>query len=695
MRSVVLMHVLCCVLGFSGIAQAKQEPFNVDIFFGWEGCFRPTEWTPIEIGIGSLQDEPFAGHFQMALPQDMLNTLHISHPVVLTPGLPAQIPLVGRMALSGEACDFQLVSEQGKRVWSKRIPLVELPANRMQVVENRDLLVGVVGERLFGLLKLEQETASITQGDDSGMTGSVYVRDKLPRLLPWDWTGYASLDFLVCYDPDWSQLRSQQFQALADWVSKGGRLLLIVGQRAWPGDNPLTRLIPMTPGPLKQISLAPALLQQWGLPGDDPPELSVTPLRFDGDQSPSDTDQQDGDILRFSRAVGFGRITVLGYDPRQLAAGYLDHSSSYWVRHAEGLLAVPRAGDLAAVSMGRTLNLRRSGSDSMDDQVHRFGATKAQEANNRVLEYLYSIDQMRPLSIGWVVGLLVLLAILIGPVDYWVLKKLDRQPLTWLTCAGWIALFTLGAYYGVQALRAGDLQLRVASVTDAVAGMDADWQTQYSGVFAPKSDDYPLTGLSSNQWWSALAPSQNFGRNYGGQYGRRDMFCVQQDGSNLPVSIPISIWTMQCLRNETSVASLPLHIELERQGEDIRVTVVNDSELSFQHAAVIFQGQQGLDIGPLPSGEISTQQGRAHSLKTWWMESDVRRRLALTDLFSAEGCYERTLAMETYLEAGAAVLIAERDASHASFALAASDCQTHLIDIRRFVVFPNIARNDP
>ncbi len=695
MRSVVLMHLLCWVLGFGGIAQAKQEPYNVDIFFGWGGCFRPTEWTPIEVGVGSLEDEPFAGHFQMALPQDMLNTLHVSHPVVLTPGLPAQIPLVGRMALTGESCDFQLISEQGQRVWSNRIPLLELPADRMKVVENRDLLVGVVGERRFGLLKLEQEAASVTQGDESGISGRVFVADKLPRSLPWDWTGYASLDFLICYDPDWSQLRSQQFQALADWVSKGGRLLLISGQRAWPGDNPLTRLISVTPGPLKQIQLTPTLLQQWGLPRDNPPQLSVTPLRPEGDQRHRDIDQHGGDILRFTRAVGFGRITVLGYDPRQLTTDYLDHSSAYWLRQVESLLAVPRGRGLATVSMGRTLRLRRSGSDSLNDPVHHFGTTKAQNANNSVLTYLYSIDQMRPLSIGWVVGLLVLLAILMGPVDYWVLKKLDRQPLTWLTCAGWIVLFTLGAYYGVQALRAGDLQLRIVSVTDTVAGSDTGWRTQYSGIFAPKSDDYPLTGLDSNQWWSALAPSRNVGRHSGGQYRRRDMFCVQQDGSNIPVSIPVSIWTMQCLRNETPVASLPLSIDMDRQGEEIQVTVANDSEFSFPRAAVVFRDQQGLELGSLPSGEITSTQGRVRSLANWRTESDVRRQLGLSDLFTAEGCYERTLAMEAYLEAGAAVLIVERSAEQAPFELAAPDCQTHYIDIQRFVVFPNIARNDP
>jgi len=689
MRNEALIHTLCWVLCVGSVAQAQQDPFNVDVFFGWGGCFRPMEWTPIEIGIGSFREEPFSGQLHMALPQDILNTLHISHPLVLTPDIPVQVPLVGRLSFSPEACRVRLTNEQGENVWAKNIPLLELPAERLQVVQRFDLLVGVLGERRFGLLKLEEETVSRTEGDERAPQGRVYVRDKLPRLLPWDWTGYASLDLLICYDPDWSQLRPQQWQALADWVSKGGRLLFIPGQRPWPGENALTRLLPVTPGPLKQVRLSASLLKQWALPSDHPPALAVTPLQTPAGQGMGVTDRQGEDVLRVTVPAGFGRVTMLGYDPRQLAAEFLDYSSSYWIRQVQDLLTVPEEGGLAVIKTGRTLELTRTNRHSVDGHGYRFDITQAQEANNQVMEYLYDIDQMRPLSIGWVVGLLILLAILIGPVDYWVLKKIDRQPWTWITCSGWIILFTLGAYYGVQALRAGDLQLRSVSVTDAVAGEDTAWQTQYSGIFAPKSDDYHLTGLDERQWWSAMAPSQKHLNRYGGQYTRRDIFCRQQEGSNLPVSIPISIWTMQCLRQESPAPVLPITVEVVRHGEDLQVSVANNSEFTFQRAVLVFKGHRGLDLGPLRSGDISTLEGRSHPLQDWWTQPGMRGRLGLAELFTAEGCQERSVAMEAYMDAGAAVLIAERETDNSTIGLTASDYQVHHIDIQRLIVFPH------
>ena len=30
-----------------------EELFNVDVFFGWGGCYRPMEWTPVEVNIQS------------------------------------------------------------------------------------------------------------------------------------------------------------------------------------------------------------------------------------------------------------------------------------------------------------------------------------------------------------------------------------------------------------------------------------------------------------------------------------------------------------------------------------------------------------------------------------------------------------------------------------------------------------------
>ena len=100
------------------------------------------------------------------------------------------------------------------------------------------------------------------------------------------------------------------------------------------------------------------------------------------------------------------------------------------------------------------------------DNRDRIGV--AQSAANQVMNYLFELRQMQPLSIWWIILTLATLAVLLGPVDYWVLKRLDKQPFTWLTSAAWIAVFTAGAYYGVQWLRAGAMELRAVTVVDGI-----------------------------------------------------------------------------------------------------------------------------------------------------------------------------------------------------------------------------------
>ena len=106
----------------------------------------------------------------------------------------------------------------------------------MTVVNEDDILIGVVGYRKFGLSTLSEEIVSKSTKN----YGTVYVKDKLERMIPWDWTGFVGLDLLILYDPDWSLFNKQQLNAVSQWVSNGGKLLIILGNNHLLPDNPLS-----------------------------------------------------------------------------------------------------------------------------------------------------------------------------------------------------------------------------------------------------------------------------------------------------------------------------------------------------------------------------------------------------------------------------------------------------------------------
>ncbi|MHC4498814.1 MAG: hypothetical protein ACYS21_06835, partial [Planctomycetota bacterium] len=329
--------------------------------------------------------------------------------------------------------------------------------------------------------------------------------------------------------------------------------------------------------------------------------------------------------------------------------------------------------------------------DRYSDRWYQPGRT--QTGSNAIMEHLYSIAEMRPLSIWWVILLLTTLALLLGPVDYKILKRLGRLPLTWLTCAVWIMLFTAGAYYGVQALRGGEMQLRAVSVLDGIEDKDNKcvWSSAYLGLFAPYSADYRLKGLEDNQWWSGIAPTrQEHIYAYRREAGRRNIYCFQHDGGNLPYSVPINIWTMQCLLNESPQQQLPFTAEVELNGDELILNIVNQSDSAIRRGYVLFGKDKALDFGRVLAHSNSQFRGQLGHRVVWTTDNieHYPTKFDCEKAFFAQGSLQRTQAMKAYLANGAAVVCAEYDDAPVPFAVKDRPCDYNHIQLVRQVVFP-------
>ena len=237
--AVAFLLMLTCV---SSVGTAKDAEFYVDFSCGWDGYYRPMEWTPIEIGVDSDLTEPFGGTFIASAPQDGLNTLNVARHFVLTPDRTESLPLVTKFAFGMGRCDLEIRDQRGRRQWEQSVDLWDFTAESrvLSTVRDSDMLLGVIGQPRFGLLRVPRDTVCLSARGE----GNVYVGRKVPRAVPWDWTGFVSLDVLVVYDPDWTLLRPEQMQAMTEWVSNGGTLMLILGRHPLPPSSPLAQVIP-------------------------------------------------------------------------------------------------------------------------------------------------------------------------------------------------------------------------------------------------------------------------------------------------------------------------------------------------------------------------------------------------------------------------------------------------------------------
>jgi len=424
---------------------------------------------------------------------------------------------------------------------------------------------------------------------------------------------------------------------------------------------------------------------------------------------------------------GFGRVGVLGLDPALLGDESAASAGPFWVDLIRAVLEDPLAvpGDRGPAGRGPSGQVQRSEPGSprlgtledrgptrtirmadpptqdpsgpQQSQVNRFGVGEAQRAANEVLGYLQEIPQMRPLSIWPVLGLLVLLAMLIGPVDYFVLKRLDRQPWTWATCGFWIVVFTAGAYYGVQALRGGSLQLRAVSVLDGIAGSGRAWATTYSGLFAPRSQQYRFDDLARGQWWSGIAPVGRQMVYASSGLGTRDLFCEQHDGSNLPVALPVNVWTMQHVLTEQAIHDVPVQARPRRSGPDVRIDVTNRAGVALDYGFALAAGCRPVSFGPVaPGATVSCPmagdaKGPPDLLRDATSLGSVfaaDSRLDVGPLFQASGLAARTAAIQSCLARGAVVVCARLDGSPPPFRVRDPSCQYHHVQWVRLVVWP-------
>ncbi len=680
------------VLASASASSPAATKLNVNFGVGWDGYYRPMQWTPVEIGITSPRKSPFDGTVSVTARQDELTSMTVQNRFVLTPKRPSYLPLVMKFAFAANECQVRIRDEKGRSHWRGEYQLWGSSGSggTLQAVGEEEMLIGLVGLRRFGLTQLSGQLHCRS----SAGVGTIHVRQKLIRYLPWDWTGYASLDLLVMYDPDWSKINPYQSKAIVEWVSNGGKLLVVLGKHSLPSDGEISKILPCEVSGVRRTTIIPARkLAEWCdgsvTKGDVPCwGLKARPGARVFDRK----DHGTGNDLFAVGFAGFGCVGVLAFDPSALRFTQPKWQAKFWMEHL-----TPLVGDGFGSAGQRGIQWGSSPQRHGSRPYYETGLES--RGANAIMEHLLNIRELRPISIWWVIVILASLAILLGPVDYFVLKVLDRQPLTWITSAVCVALFTGGAYYGVEWLRAGAMQVRVVSVLDGIEGDDSAWMTTYSGIFASQSDDYRLDGLRARQWWSAITPSaENLSVHRQKSIGSRTVICTHRDGGLLPASVPINILSMQCLLTESPAPALPISATVEKHSDDtVSVHIVNRADQPINSGTVWFANGRVIRFSSVPAGESKDFRAIFSRSLPW---RDVLYRgggfgpsaASFADerdtAYLARGILQRTQGIYAYLQQGAAVVCAEYENVSVPFAVAGRKCEYDHVRLVRLVVFP-------
>ena len=295
--------------------------------------------------------------------------------------------------------------------------------------------------------------------------------------LPHQWIGYESIDLIVLPTASsgiLDQLTAGQAQALRDWVYQGGRLILFAGKevaRVAAENSPLSDLLPGN---------ITGTVGQWNTSGLENYGNAQQRLFLSPEKNPLGRlevtdgrvllrDQENSQALHplIVRSVrGFGMVIYVAFD---IDAPPLDTWDSS-PRILEKLIAVGRnAGE-------------------EDDSLAGGGVNHAgyQDLSGQLRSQLEKFESVTPVQFVWIAALLAFFVLVIGPLDFYLLRKLDRFHWTWGTFPAAVSLIAIIVVVMSNTLPAGAPQMNQLHIVDIDAVTGTVRGTDYLAIYSPE-----------------------------------------------------------------------------------------------------------------------------------------------------------------------------------------------------------------
>jgi hypothetical protein len=419
------------------------------------------------------------------------------------------------------------------------------------VHDANQMVVGVVAERPAGIagnlnLPQAQNAAAVTA------VLPLTVADLPARLEAW-----SALDRLVWQDVDSATLTAEQMAALRSWIALGGRLVIVGGTQGigalagFPDD-----MLPYRPTATMDVAPAAVSSLLGTLPSSaaDVPALSGDLLRGQA------LAQSGGRVVAAEARHGSGAVTIIGFDP---TVGWIGESK-------------------AADSLWRSVLPARS----------NIGPALA---NDQTL--LQAINNLPSLALPPIGGLLLLLLgyiALIGPINYLVLRRLDRREWAWITMPALIVGFAVGAYAFGSALRGSSVIVNEVAIVRGAPDATEGAAQVYLGVFSPARGTYQVAVRGG-----ALLSSPISGDSFGG--GALGLDVVQGDPSRVR-DLSVGFGSLRAIRAESATAVPKVHAELSLVDGVLTGTIRNDSTATIERPAIVL-GTSVTLLGDMAPGD--------------------------------------------------------------------------------------------
>jgi hypothetical protein len=202
-----------------------------------------------------------------------------------------------------------------------------------------------------------------------------------------------------------------------------------------------------------------------------------------------------------------------------------------------------------------------------------------ERAANTAIERLGDVPVISDSVFVMIAGAMLLLVALVGPLDYFVLRRKRLGHRSWITALFWIAAASAVAFGAPRIVRTAPTQVNRITVVDAMLGSGPLFQSGVTGVYAGRSGSMRLEGIAPTSWWRGrsvsygteefrgLAVVTTTQRAAGGEAGSTRGAPLEQ--------VPIALWTFRAFADDATGSPMwsSLTGRIHREGDGYRVTL--------------------------------------------------------------------------------------------------------------------------
>jgi hypothetical protein len=610
-------------------------PQIANVRAGFAGHYKVGAATPLRVTLLGGSSAASVRIRVTAADSDGLNCTFATEPCQLPPGHETTIPLCVRFGHEAESLVLDLLDDEktleSKSVASSTTPSAGQIPNAMRPGQRLIVSVGAMSGGMDGALSSSEGKSArnvLAEIDDVAN-------------LPDCWQGYDGVDYVVLSTGRREILAQaaahpSRIQALDRWVRMGGTLVLAAGENAAAALDAKSPLARFAPGRFDRT------------------------VHLHGNQ-----------ITRLeTMAGGQNRIPPLNADEQvDLISARLEDVRGQKVALANDIPLVVRTahglGQIVFVATDLDRGPIRAWSDRplfMAALLGLPGNETPPEAMNAVKSYGYddlagqlrsSLEEFRGVRMVpffVVASLVAIYILLIGPADYFLLRRLRRgMAWTWITFPAVIVLVAAGGYSASSWLKRDVTRVNQVDLIDIAADGTARGTSWFS-IFSPRSETFDLSlrgrlpkGKAPDEMTASLGWFGKAGNGFNGMYNRDAQNAGPIGGEGYLIdaamdsarNVPIQNWSCKdfVYRWLGHAGNQGLDISLKDEGHQPAGTITNNLKpngaekgkgVTLSHAYLIYGGWAYLlgTIRPGESLEINSYTRRV-SLNTFLSSDSI------------------------------------------------------------------------